>query len=556
MIRVLMVVDGFGFRDASFSVIDPTDDWFSLTYFVGALASEPTFQLTKAHRGVDPGNPADPSVIMNFRFDQHDLSLYHVILLFGFASDTDVLGSGHPERLSDPELFRLAGFMQTGGGVFATGDHESLGRPLCGLVPRVRSMRKWFFPLDGGSVPRQFGEPDAPPAVHTTIDGVLKRRLDTTMTDWADLDPSGGNWFDDQSDDNPQVLEFRFPQVTNADGTTGFVCWVDPVFGAWDAHPVLYTVLGVGRDYPDHMHEGECITPWETDRVFTFQGTSFPEYPPAASGPLPLPQIVAWSFSNGTSIDNHHGEPHVGDPEPAEFRPFGAIGVYDGRPANVGRVVVDSTFHHFVDINLIGDPTAPDPKTKGFTTPAGQPILDTLGQYYRSIVFWLAPPSAQMAAWHLMLSATVRNVAIREAAPRSGQAPAVRAFGNGVTNRLRSKYAEPIVWMLATANLDPRVVGAIAKGNADPCSGPDPGVPSRREIAHYLVGATALEVIATTLKRRPTGPEGRAQASPDEVIATGQSAGLALLADAAIAEGVRRTEWAKEIAGVARSPRK
>jgi hypothetical protein len=37
---------------------------------------------------------------------------------------------------------------------------------------------------------------------------------------------------------------------------------------------------------------------------------------------------------------------------------FGTVGVYDGHQANVGRIAVDSTWHHFFDINLIGDPIA------------------------------------------------------------------------------------------------------------------------------------------------------------------------------------------------------
>ena len=36
-------------------------------------------------------------------------------------------------------------------------------------------------------------------------------------------------------------------------------------------------------------------------------------------------------------------------------RPFGAIGSYDGHRANVGRVLVDATWHHFFNVNLIGD---------------------------------------------------------------------------------------------------------------------------------------------------------------------------------------------------------
>jgi hypothetical protein len=38
----------------------------------------------------------------------------------------------------------ILNFMNSGGGVFATGDHYKLGACLCGAIPRVRSMRKWF----------------------------------------------------------------------------------------------------------------------------------------------------------------------------------------------------------------------------------------------------------------------------------------------------------------------------------------------------------------------------------------------------------------------------
>lgn len=542
MINVLVVVDGYLGRNVSFGTIDPHDSFFSLTYFMSALGAEPNFTVTKAHRGVDPGAP-DPSVLTNFRFDAQPLS-YDVIFLFGFCSDSDVLGSTHPQRLSDMELFALATFMQNGGGVFATGDHESLGRPLCGLLPRVRSMRKWYFPPDGGTVPQQFGEPTAPPAIGQMIGTQFARRLDTTMIDWNDLDPSGGNWFDDQSDDNPQILEFRFPEIDGRE-----VCWEDPVFGSWGAHPVWYTTVGISREYPDHMHEGEILAaPWETDRVFTFNSTPFTEYPPTIGGgaPPPMPQIIAWSFSNGDQNDNHNGEPHAGDPNPSETRPFGAVGIYDGRPAGIGRILVDSTFHHYTDINLIGDPTAVPPKTVGFQTPSGQHVLDQMGQYYRNIVTWLAPPTAQMAVWHGMLSAALKSVAVREALPPAAQARSVAGFGEGLVNRLRTRLPEPILWALATANLDPAVVGAIASGMPDPCGNqPEAGVPVRSTIANYLVGATALAVLEGARKAGTAGPPQRGAAV--EIIRAGQRRGLELLASESTNEAKRLAAWADKV---------
>ena len=85
-----------------------------------------TFIVTKAHRDTDIAGHAD---IEHFRFDGAgvDLSLYDEILLFGLAPAPDALSP-----MSDAELAALATFMDGGGGVFATGDHEDLGVVLCG----------------------------------------------------------------------------------------------------------------------------------------------------------------------------------------------------------------------------------------------------------------------------------------------------------------------------------------------------------------------------------------------------------------------------------------
>jgi hypothetical protein len=56
-----------------------------------------------------------------------------------------------PTKPSDPdvtlasEVEAIAQFMESGRGFFATGDHENLGGELCGLIPRVRSMRRWWL---------------------------------------------------------------------------------------------------------------------------------------------------------------------------------------------------------------------------------------------------------------------------------------------------------------------------------------------------------------------------------------------------------------------------
>src|SRR5579875_144243 len=140
-IDVLVVMDGrpFSAHYASFGPGDPStdpnygDQYFGLSEFIrtltagGPLFSE--FRVTKAHRDSDVGGHAD---IENFRFDAHDLSEYDEIWLFGVA------GPGETDApMSDSELAALATFMDGGGGIFATGDHEDLGVVLNGRVPRV-----------------------------------------------------------------------------------------------------------------------------------------------------------------------------------------------------------------------------------------------------------------------------------------------------------------------------------------------------------------------------------------------------------------------------------
>src|ERR1700739_700008 len=88
---VLLVRDGGPMcaHYAAFGPGDPStapgsgDQYFGLSEFVNALTGPfpflSSFAVTKAHRDTDVGNAAD---IVNFRFDQHDLSAYDEIWLF------------------------------------------------------------------------------------------------------------------------------------------------------------------------------------------------------------------------------------------------------------------------------------------------------------------------------------------------------------------------------------------------------------------------------------------------------------------------------------------
>jgi hypothetical protein len=235
-------------------------------------------------------------------------------------------------------------------------------------VPRVRSMRKWWYPNPGPN-----GEPVAPPPVGST-------RIETTQL------PPGQTqvFFDDQSDDIPQPLNLRW----YANTWSWFVLSLYP-------HPVMCGVKGPITVAPDHMHEGEVITPWDLNATLTFAGQNFVEYPADGQGRQWPPQIIAWGQVLAETNVSTEGA-HVGDPtDIASPRSFGVVGAYDGQRVGIGRVVVDSTWHHFFDINLIGDPIAPAPKTMGFKASAsGQAALAQIENYYRNIAFWIARPGA------------------------------------------------------------------------------------------------------------------------------------------------------------------
>ena len=88
---------------------------------------------------------------------------------------------------------------------------------------------------------------------------------------------------------------------------------------------------------------------------------------------------------------------------PASAKKFGVVGAHNGHAAGVGRVVVDSTWHHWFDVNLTGRPLAPgdpidpvvpaDPKAHGFeATPIGEAAYAREQNYFRNVAIWLAPP--------------------------------------------------------------------------------------------------------------------------------------------------------------------
>lgn len=83
-------------------------------------------------------------------------------------------------------------------------------------------------------------------------------------------------------------------------------------------------------------------------------------------------QVIATSFVLGgsTASGKLPTEPHC----------FPSISVFDGRSANIGRIVVDSTWHHFININLNG---------VGGGVGLTDYDFDAVEQYFMNIATWI-----------------------------------------------------------------------------------------------------------------------------------------------------------------------
>lgn len=119
-------------------------------------------------------------------------------------------------------------------------------------------------------------------------------------------------------------------------------------------HPLFFyqprTFINV---FPDHRHEGQLVIPDVLDEDV---------WPTGPTG-QPKPCVVAF----GT--DGRNGER------------IGLVTAYDGDRAGVGRIVADSSWHHYVNINLMGFPH-PAPVNSN---------SDKIGQFYANLAIWLAP---------------------------------------------------------------------------------------------------------------------------------------------------------------------
>lgn len=353
--KILVITDSLSFQATA---------GFGLTQFISTLTSSTIHGMTPQVIKASRGGALAGADIPNFHFDNptHGLlkSRYDVVFIFGFNGE-----SGQPpgvgNQLPQSEIDAIARFMQAGGGVFATGDHQSLGAAINRDIPRVRSMRFWK-------------ETDTPNIAS-------ENRLSTNMSGTNEVED-----FNDQSDRRPQNLYPNFrTKAGNGLGVIGKPALAHPLLQLPAKKGVPHPVVEV---FPDHPHEGECHVPSNLNTQFMLDGIPVNEWPDAIAGGNLPPEVVAITVSHGSGFP-------VGPTGPKTAllpRSFISICAYDGQRANIGRVVTDSTWHHFVNINLDG---SGEPGFTGLQN-AGTPQTDTdalkrIRQYYRNIATWLMP---------------------------------------------------------------------------------------------------------------------------------------------------------------------
>ncbi|HEX7169070.1 MAG TPA: hypothetical protein VF230_18980 [Acidimicrobiales bacterium] len=364
-INVLVVVESFQIRIAE------GGNGFGVGRFV-RLLRETTLGCTRFNVDVadrSSGAFADNGAVapgaaryVGFRFDsqvagQLVLDRYDEAFLFGFRPGNDAGPDSNitlPGSLpaSDDELLRLMQWMNAGGGLFATGDHDYLGASMCSRIPRIGTMRRW---TNAQGVP--------------PINGLT--RLDTNQP--ATVQQAMG--FDEipneaEEDATPQPLDWVPYRVFD-----------NGVFRRRYPHEVLcHPKLGPINVMPDHPHEGYCIERSLIDATATvnFGGGAVDEYP-AVDGHRELPQVIAY----GSVVPHPPFDHEKGGVNPTTIP---MISVYDGRVAGVGRVVTDSTWHHWFDMNINGLEAAAD-KTN----------WKKVSRYFVNVAKWIAPPGTYVA---------------------------------------------------------------------------------------------------------------------------------------------------------------
>lgn len=293
-----------------------------------------------------------------------------------------VNGGGPDSELDADEISCLRKWMDRGGGVLITGDHASL-EPLDSLTPDPNAPCPDTFRLDpenkkqtrflglgralGRCVPRagEMRDWEGPPTASREASNNTQ-----TMT----FTPSSGNFEDERLFQRDHIPQQLILQPFDEKGQPARFGQPHPLF--------LYSQDRTIQFFPDHLHEGAVAIPNIDDEDLWGEKTK---------AFRPEPRVVAFG------LDKRDG------------RKLDLIATYDGDAIGVGRIVADSTWHHYFNVNL-----------HRFTHPARKnSAADQIGQFYGNLAVWLSSSQKRFEMADAMFAWLARQpILLEERGPR------------------------------------------------------------------------------------------------------------------------------------------
>ena len=335
------------------------DGIFGISELRSQLAAHPpAFARIELSSVISRNSDASPNHHADHKIDdelsKHPDQPYHEVWFFGVhqANKPEYKlkfpgGGGPRSELEPDEIAALEDWMcvdqkdgSKGIGVLVSGDHAD---------PPPDEQ-----PISG---PDKFCPPDIPHKRFLGLGRALGKRIPRAglLRKWEGppthcVEDSFNTLFPppDQMDPRPQRLILpRFDEYGNPSP-------------AGDPHELF---RGRGSDWisvlPDHQHEGAVIVP-----------NKFPtEVWPRCHDTQPIPRVIAYGTDRRTGCR------------------LNILAAYNGDAAGVGRIISDSSWHHYFNVNL------------KFLSARHlhMPAADQIGQFFSNLVVWLAPLAIRRA---------------------------------------------------------------------------------------------------------------------------------------------------------------
>jgi hypothetical protein len=254
---------------------------------------------------------------------------YHQLWVLGFNTVREP-----PYELDAEEIDALEDWMNKGGGLLVAGDHAA------GLCDQGDLQT---FGAHG----RSLGEPMKRAGQLRVWQGPPTACVDKPLKDRDNFNTCEGD-----DPDKLDLSEFQSDgealKLLSLPGPPHRLFW----FGK-DAQGNLTLI----QRFPDHAHESKLVIPKQLNG----------EWPPKS----PMPVIAAMARDKRF---------------PKEQRDYPVVVAFDGDTVDVGRIVADSSFHHYLNINLSG---LLERDGTGYPVPGSD--LDQIAQFYGNLALWLTP---------------------------------------------------------------------------------------------------------------------------------------------------------------------